>query len=322
MQQSAANTFFHNPDLCTHLTQTLLSTTTLDWSRWKTWSSRKQVEDFPSRKAIPISCRTPSPTHPLLPFRGVTRTTYNAVMSEHHPRAALGLGPQGELAAGGLITKATVAKCGNTHPGLSHREVDLETLLAWEIEDEQEDEEAAEKGELVRPKQKMTVDGWPVRRKRIARVFSHHPAATHQAKYDPLDGTTIYISAENFSLCSSLPFAREIFLTQPPQKKIRFGIRYEYSPGTRRYFTLRNEAGIRFGELVDFLEREPEMMKRAIDPNMGLGVYRRWLRDGDFQWMNRIEWDIGRGVPMGGKLWRIASDFEWWLIPGNEDLDC
>lgn len=326
-QQSAANTFFHNPDLCTLLTATLLSTTpplNLDWSKWQTWSSQKQVEDFPPHKAIPISCRTPSPTHPLLPFRGITRSTHNAVMSEHRPRAALGLDPQDELATG-LIVLATHAKCGNTHPSYSHCKVDLETFLAREVEDEEDEKEGEGEGKEVRTKrhQQRTVDDtWPPRRRdRIARVFTHHPAATHQNMYDDLDGTTLYITAEAFSLCSSSPLAREMFLTQPPQRKIRFGVRYEYSPGTRRYFTLRNEAGIRFRDLVDFFEREPGMMKRPVDPDRGMGLYKRWLRDADFQWMNRIEWEFTKGVVLGGALWRKASDFEWWLIPGNEDLD-
>ena len=204
--QTAANTFFHNPDLCTLLAATLLSTTpplNLDWSKWQTWSSQKQVEDFPPHKAIPISCRTPSPTHPLLPFRGITRSTHHAVMLEHRPRAALGLDPQDELATG-LIVLATHAKCGNTHPSYSHCKVDLETFLAREVEDEEDEKEGEGEGKEVRTKrhQQRTVDDtWPPRRRdRIARVFTHHPAATHQNMYDDLDGTTLYITAEAFSL--------------------------------------------------------------------------------------------------------------------------
>jgi hypothetical protein len=298
MQQTAANTFFHNPDFCTLFTNSLLSTITT------------KPRTLPSTTK---PCRTPYPTNPLLTLRGITRSTYDAVMLEHPARVALGLDAQDKFAAGVIVKSLDPKGAGNMWPYVSRSEADFSTFLAREIEDEEDGEEVEkEAGEVVRPKQhKRTVDAWPQRRERIARVFTHHPAATHQPKYDPLDGTTLYITAETFSLCSSLPFARQIFLTQPPQKRIRFGVRYEYSPGTRRYFTLRNEEGIRFGELVDFFEREPEMMKRPYDLNRGLGMYRRWLRDGEFQWMNRLEWEVGRGVVKGGEIWMRASDDGW-----------
>jgi hypothetical protein len=291
MHQTAANTFFHNSDLCTLLTQTLLSSITL--------TSK--------------TCQTTSPTSPLLPFHGITRSTYNAVMFEHPARVALGLDPQDESAAGVIIIKSLDPKGGGEMiPYISHREVDISTLLAREIEDEEEEKKEAREGE-VRPCKQHIINVQRRHRRqeespRIARIFTHHPAAAHQTKYDPLDGTTLYISSETFFLCSSLPLVRGMFLTQPPQRRIRFGVRYEYSPGTRRYFTLHNEAGIRFGELVEFFEREPGMIKQVVDPNVGLGRYQKWLRDGGFIWMNRLEWEVERGVVKGGELWRRAIE--------------
>jgi hypothetical protein len=288
MHQTAANTFFHNPDLCTLLTQTLLSITLTS-----------------------KTCQTPSPTSPLLPFRGITRSAYNAVMLEHPARVALGLDPQDVSAAGAIIKSLDPKGGGEMIPYISHREVDVSTLLAREIEEEEEEEK--EEGGEVRPYKQHTINAQRRQRRqeespRIARIFTHHPAAAHQTKYDPLDGTTLYIHSEAFFLCSSLPLARGMFLTQPPQKRIQFGVRYEYSPGTRRYFTLHNEAGIRFGELVEFFEREPGMIKQAVDPNVGLGRYWRWLRDEDFIWMNRLEWEVERGAVKGGELWSRAIE--------------
>lgn len=151
----------------------------------------------------------------------------------------------------------------------------------------------------------------PTRRKPTNRSDFHSPSgrgASDQVRSTGW-GNAIYPLGSILSLFQPPLSARDI-LTQPPQKRIRFGVRYEYSPGTRRYFTLHNEAGIRFGDLVEFFEREPGMIKQAVNPNVGLGRYRRWLRDADFIWMNRLEWEVERGVvkgeDFGGGRLRVA----------------
>lgn len=60
-----------------------------------------------------------------------------------------------------------------------------------------------------------------------------------------------------------------MFLTQPPQKSIRFGIRYEYNPGKRTYFSVEKDGGVRFEDLVEWLEKEPELKGRAVTPGSG-----------------------------------------------------
>ena len=303
--RTAANTFFHSPDLCILLTKTLLSTTTCTTHAIK-------------------PCQTPSPSTSLLPFRGITRSTYNAVMLDHPARVALGLDSQSESTAGVVVCLNPTGEGLGSQlaPYISHSEADISRLLTREIEEAQEEAEAekerARQAEATPPpKQHATARQREAARlrknPRLARIFTHHPAAAHQIPYDPrlsleCSGTTVHMTSESFFLGSILPLAREMFLTQPPQKRITFGVRYEYFPGTRRYFTLQNDEGIRFGELVEFFEREPGMMKQALDPNVGLGRYRRWLRDGEFIWMNRIEWEVGRGVAMGGELWKRARE--------------
>jgi len=296
MQQTAANTFFNNPDLCTLLTQTLLhvhvsTTTTIK------------------------PCQTPSPTNPLLTFRGITRSTYNAVMFEHPARVALGLDAQDESAAGVLVVSPDPkGEEGKPLHRISHSKADVATLLTREIDEEKEKEQDQKGEEILSWMQyRIATQRANARRRqnpRLARIFTHHPAAAHQIHYDPLysleSGTTLYMSSKRFFLSSPNPFARQIFLTQPPQKKITFGVRYEYCPGTRRHFTLQNDEGIRFGELVDFFEREPGMLRRPVDREGALVRFKRWLRDGEFIWMNRLEWEVGRGVVMGGELWRKA----------------
>jgi hypothetical protein len=291
MPQSAANTFFHNPDLCTLFANTLLSIT------------------LPSSTTKP--CHTPSSAPLLLTFRGITRSTYNAVMFEHPARVALGLDPQ-DISAAGIVVYPEPKEQGElAMPYVSHSETDNATLLSWELEDEEEaadeqerrraDEEYNHPSQLFfNAQRRHTPRRHHQSSPQLAQVFTHHPALSHQITYDPSDGTTLCLSSDDFALCSTLPLAREMFLTQPPQRRIAFRVRYEYSPGTRKVFSLRNEEGIRFGELVEFFEREPGMMKQAVDPKGALGRYRRWLRDGEFVWMNQIEWEVGRGVVRGG----------------------
>lgn len=240
-------------------------------------------------------------------------------MFEHPARAALGLDAQDEAAFGIIVVildpKREEEKEKQPLPYISHSKADIATLLAREVGEQKEKEKDEAKGEEIPPWQqyRIATQRAAARRRqnpRLARVFTHHPAASHEIHHNPLvsleSGTTLYMTSENFILSSTIPFARQIFLTQPPQKRITFGVRYEYSPGTRWYFTLQNDEGIRFGELVEFFERQPEAMRRTVDPNGVLGRYKRWLRDGEFTWMNRLEWVVGRGVVMEGELWRRA----------------
>jgi hypothetical protein len=296
MPQSAANTFFHNPDLCTLFAQTLLSTT------------------LPSTTATKPCQTTITPL--LLTFRAITRSAHNAVMLEHPTRVALGLEPQPPSALGVIVVPDPKEEQEEYQMKLtayiSHSETDIATLLAREVEDARwevgEGEAEQEQGRKEWASRLALHTQRRHQSPHMARIFTHHPAASHQENHNPLNGTTLHMTSEDFSLCSTLPLARQMFLTQPPQKCIAFRVRYEYSPGTRIVFTLRNEDGIRFEELVDFFEREPGMMKRAVDPKGGLGRYRQWLRDGEFVWMNMVEWQVGRGAVRGGDLWRWAND--------------
>ena len=298
--QTAANTFFHNPDLCTLFAKTLLHVSIT----------------LPST-TIPCQTTHFPATNPLLTFRSITRSAYNAVMLEHPTRVALGLEPQAQSALGVVVMPPPEGpEYEPTYTAhMSHSETYNATLLALEIEDSQgEEEEDQQQGRkeyvqsarLFHDSQRRHARRHPS--PRLARIFTHHPATSHTEKYTSANGTILHLTSEDFSLCSGLPLARDMFLTQPPQKSIAFRVRYEYSPGTRRGFTLRNEAGIRFGDLVEFFEREPGIMKRAVDPKGGLGRYRRWLRDGEFVWMNLVEWEVGRGAVRGGGLWRWAHD--------------
>ena len=291
MPQTAANTFFHNPDLCTLLTQTLLSINTAHTIK---------------------PCQTPSPTNPPLPFRGITHSTYNAVMSEHPARLALGLDPQDESASGVLMLLDPKGE-GKLVLQISHSDAYISTLLAREVEEEKEELEKTTPPSQhpIDARRRQRHQNRHLETPQIARIFTHHPAAAHQHEHVPknlssLPGTPLSITAEAFSSCSHLPLARETYLTQPPQKRIAFGVRYEYCPGPRQYFTLHNEAGIRFGDLVEFFERKPGMVKQPVDPEGSLGRYRRWLRDGEFVWMNLVEWQVERGVVREGGLWRRA----------------
>jgi hypothetical protein len=90
-----------------------------------------------------------------------------------------------------------------------------------------------------------------------------------------------------------------MFLTQPPQKSIRFGLRYQYLPGVRDFITITNETGIRFGDLLAHFAREPGLMKQAIHARHQLYPYKKWLRNSEFAELDRIVWTLDEAIVEG-----------------------
>lgn len=262
--QSAASRFFHNPDLCTLLNQALIANI--------------QAALPPTAKV----CESNAGTSCLLAFRGVTRAAYGCVMRERASRSALNLTPRDEFVEGVLVytdpnsTPSGMVGAGQAPPFISRNRVDIDALLAVEIQDPEH-----------------RIRGGP-----RARMITHHPALSHQrGHYPPLEAS-LFILAEQYEICSKLPLACEMFLTQPPQKSIRFGIRYSYLPARQKweYFTVNNEDGIRLGDLVEHLTREPGLMKQEINPKHPMYGLRKWLRDSEWNHMDRIVWEYPRAV--------------------------
>jgi hypothetical protein len=262
--QTAVNRFFRNPDLCTLVNKALLVIDRADPSR-------------PGK-----ACSSSRDTSSILAFRGVTCEAWDSVMLEQPTRSALSLTSRSETIEGVLVYLNGNASEGRQEdqpsPSISYDEADACALLAVETND---------------PLYRVDTGRGP-----RARIFTHHHAVVHRPR-DPLLETSLWIQAEQYEICSTLPLACEMFLTQPPQTSIRFGIRYEYLPGLRAHFTISNENGVRFGDVVDHFATQPGLMKQSIRPGHELYRYRRWLRDPVYVRLERIAWEYKRAVVRG-----------------------
>jgi hypothetical protein len=100
---------------------------------------------------------------------------------------------------------------------ISHSETDIATLLAREVEDARwevgEGEAEQEQGRKEWAFRLALHTQHRHQSPHMARIFTHHPAASHQENHNSLDGTILHLTSEDFSLCSTLPLAREMFLT-------------------------------------------------------------------------------------------------------------
>jgi hypothetical protein len=271
---TAAIRFFRNPDLCTQLCRMLVAVGRADSSH--TGKLCKSIANMAT----------------LLAFRGVTRQSWAAVMLEHSSRSALNLAPRTEATEGILMYIDTLKLNpyperyprpeefnDNLYPMISYNETDAAAQLALEADG------PSDVGHYAR--------------RPLARIITHHPAAVHVHTYPPFLISSLCIPAEQYHISAALPLAREMFLTQPPQKAIRFGIRYQYQPAVRNFFWVINEDGVRFGDLAAHFEGEPELMYQAIHSGHGLYRYRRWLENSEMAKLDRIVWDFEKAIVRG-----------------------
>lgn len=285
--ETPALRFFHNPDLCTLLCKTMITQAALD------------SNDKP--------CLADRSASALLAFRGVTRQAWGAAMLEKPSRLALNLTPRDETVEGILAyLDEPVASFetqghrpdwpGQFHAIITQSEADVNTLHVLENDD---------------PLHRIYH-----RRGLQARIITHHRAVVHE-HIGPLRDSRLFIPAKQLETCFSLPLALEMFLTQPPQKNIRFGIRYEYQPGKREYFEITNESGIRLGDLAAHFAREPGLMKKPIDPRHEVYRYRRWLRDSEFAALVRVTWEYKRAMVKGHRYERDARSNSEMYVGGR-----
>lgn len=274
--QTAANRFFRDRDLCTMLCEVLVTQAA-----------------FASTGKM---CVADQGTNTLLNFRGATRQAWKAVMLESATRRALNLMHRDETTEGILIyleDPASLPELGGRRPDwpdqfhafITYNASDVAKLHVLEKEDQ-----------LHSVGNSSGVQ---------ARIITHHRAAAHEYN-EPLMDALLGICAEQLEVCSRLPLAMEMFLTQPPQKSIRFWVSYEYLPGRRHRFDIEKEQGIRLGDLVAHLEREPGLMRQQVNQTQ-LYPYRRWLRNSEVVNLVEVRWEFKRAIVKGSRFDKNAK---------------